>query len=72
MLETAAHNYRRNQLAYSAGGISVDDKNKEQAYSAASARLMQRFQDMTRAKKIEVNISLFSGSIGSPYSGLFY
>jgi hypothetical protein len=72
LLETAAHNYRRNQLAYSAGGISVDDKNKEQAYSAASARLMQRFQDMTRAKKIEVNISLFSGSIGSPYSGLFY
>ena len=72
LLEIAAHNYRRNQLAYSAGGISVDDKNKEQAYSAASARLMQRFQDMTRAKKIEVNISLFSGSVGSPYSGLFY
>lgn len=72
LLEVAAHNYRRNQLSYSAGGVSVDDKNKEQAYAAASARLTQRFQDMTRAKKVEINIANFSGSVGSPYSGLFY
>jgi len=72
LLEMAAHHYRRNQLAYSAGGISVDDKNKEQYYSNAAARTLQRFQDMARAKKIEINISMFSGSLGSPYSGLFY
>lgn len=72
LLEIAAHNYRRNQLAYNAGGISVDDKNKEQQYTVAASRALQRFQDMARAKKIEINISLFSGSLGSPYSGLFY
>jgi len=72
LLEIASHNYRRNQLSYSAGGVSVDDKNKDQPYSAVSARLLQRFQEMCRAKKIEINISLFSGSLGSPYSGLFY
>jgi hypothetical protein len=72
LLEIASHNYRRNQLSYSAGGVSVDDKNKEQPYAAASARLIQRFQEMCRAKKVEINISLFSGSLGSPYGGLFY
>lgn len=72
LLEIASHNYRRNQLSYAAGGVSVDDKNKDQPYSAVSARLLQRFQEMCRAKKIEINISLFSGSLGSPYGGLFY
>ena len=72
LLEIAAHHYRRNQLAYNAGGVAVDDKNKEQYYTAASERLRQRFQEMARAKKIEINIALFSGSLGSQYSGLFY
>jgi len=72
LLEIAAHHYRRNQLAYNAGGIAVDDKNKEQAYLATARQLTARFQEMARAKKIEINISLFSGSVGSPYSGLFY
>lgn len=72
LLEIAAHHYRRNQLAYNAGGIAIDDKNKEQYYSAAARQLTVRFQEMARAKKIEINISLFSGSVGSPYSGLFY
>lgn len=72
LLEISAHNYRRNQLAYSAGGLSVDDKNKEQQYAGASVRLLQRFQEMCRAKKIEINLGLFSGSVNSAYSGLFY
>ena len=72
LLEIAAHNYRRNHLPYNAGGVAVDDKNKEQAYAAKGMQMLQRFQEMARAKKIEINISLFSGSIGSPYSGLFY
>lgn len=72
LLEIAAHHYRRNQLAYNAGGVAVDDKNKEQYYTAASERMRQRFQETARSKKIEINISLFSGSLGSAYSGLFY
>jgi hypothetical protein len=72
LLETAAHHYRRNHLPYNAGGVAIDDKNKEQAYAAKSMELMQRFQEMVRAKKVEINISLFSGSIGSAYSGMFY
>jgi hypothetical protein len=72
LLETAAHHYRRNHLTYQAGGVAVDDKNKEQAYSAKSNEMRLRFQELARAKKIEINISLFAGSTGSAYSGLFY
>jgi hypothetical protein len=72
LFDMAANHYRRNQLAYSAGGMAVDDKNKEQQYLAASNRMLQLFQDAVKAKKIEINIASFSGSLGSPYSGMFY
>jgi hypothetical protein len=72
LLETAAHHYRRNHLTYQAGGVAVDDKNKEQTYAAKANEMRVRFQELARAKKIEINISLFSGSIGSAYSGLFH
>lgn len=72
LLETAAHHYRRNHLAYQAGGLAIDDKNKEQAYAAKAQEMRFRFQELARAKKIEINISLFAGSTGSAYSGLFY
>jgi hypothetical protein len=72
LFNMAANHYRRNQLAYSAGGVSVDDKNKEQQYLAASNMLQQQFREMLRAKKIEINISLFAGSLGSPYGSMFY
>lgn len=72
LLETAAHHYRRNQFAYQAGGIAVDDKNKEQAYAIKANEMRLRFQELARAKKIEINISLFAGSVGSEYSRLFY
>lgn len=72
LFDAAASHYRRNQLAYNAGGVAVDDKNKEQQYRAISNQLMSQFREMATAKKIEINISLFSGSLGSPYSGLFY
>lgn len=67
LFDMVANHYRRNQLAYNAGGVAVDDKNKEQQYRAASNQLTQQFREMLRAKKIEINISLFSGTIVSSY-----
>ena len=67
----ASNTYRRNRLPYSAGGVTVDDKNKEQEYSAAAAGLLRAFQDMVQAKKVEINIAGFSSSISSQYGNLF-
>jgi hypothetical protein len=72
LFDMVASHYRRNQLAYQAGGVAVDDKNKEQQYRAISNQLTQQFREMLRAKKIEINIGLFNGVLGSPYSGMFY
>lgn len=67
----AANTYRRNRLAYSAGGVSVDDNNKEQEYAAAGSAMLREFQDMVQAKKVEINIAGFSGSITSQYGSLY-
>jgi hypothetical protein len=72
LFDMVASHYRRNQLAYNAGGMAIDDKNKEQQYRATSNQLQQQFREMLRAKKIEINISMFSGTLSSPYSGMFY
>ena len=72
LMDIAANNYRRNDLQYNAGGVTVADKAKEQFYAAASARMLGEFKEQVRAKKMEINISLFTGSISSQYSGLFY
>jgi hypothetical protein len=72
LFDMVSSHYRRNQLAYNAGGLSIDDKNKEQQYRAASNQLTQQFREMLRAKKMEINIGLFSGNLNSSYSGIFY
>ena len=67
----AANTYRRNRLSYSAGGVSVDDNNKEREYAAAGSGMLREFQDMVQAKKVEINIAGFSGNIPSQYGSLF-
>jgi len=71
LLQIAAANYRRNHLPYNAGGVSVDDKNKARAYEEYANVTMRDFRDMVQAKKVEINIASFSGSISSNYSGTF-
>lgn len=68
LLVMAAHNYRRNQLAYSAGGVSVDDKNKEGPYLAYGNQLLQGYKDWVLNKKVELNTQMFMGQIASPFS----
>lgn len=61
----AASNMEANHLAYSAGGVTVDDKNKASEYEQLSAKYMQEFIRWMRHKKREINISLaYTGSIG--------
>jgi hypothetical protein len=68
----AANTYRRNRLSYNAGGVAVDDQNKEQEYAAAGSSMLREFQDMVQAKKVEINIAGFSGSVNSQYGSMFY
>jgi hypothetical protein len=66
----AAKHYRRNQLAYTAGGLSVDDKNKAQEYEAIGDRMFQEYVKWCRMVKIQINKEAWDGTFGSGYDGL--
>ena len=66
---TAGNHYRRNRLMHQAGGTAVDDKNKEQEYMREGQRLWAEYKDWLMAKKVELNMRTFSGSVLSSYSG---
>lgn len=69
LLRMAAHNYARNSLQYSAGGVSVRDKTKDQQYISMSKDLQAEFISWMEAKKVEINAELAFGGI---YSWQFY
>ena len=68
----AAHNYRRNHLPYNAGGVAVDDRNKEPQYLQMGNKLLDDWKEFVRIKKYEINTGLFVGSVNSIYGGLFH
>ncbi len=56
LYKMAAHAYRRNALAYSAGGISIDDQNKSKEYEEIGEMLSQEFTTWMRAEKRQLNM----------------
>lgn len=56
LLFMAAHRFRRNSLPYSAGGVSVQDQEKEKAYEAAGDRLWQQYRDWVARVKLALNV----------------
>jgi hypothetical protein len=62
-----AEQYRRNQLSYSAGGIAVDDQNKEPAYERAGQARWQAYREWVRATKASINLESCYGEVTSNY-----
>jgi len=62
-----AEQYRRNQLSYSAGGIAVDDQNKEPAYERAGQTRWQAYKEWVRATKASINLESCYGEVTSNY-----
>lgn len=62
-----AEQYRRNQLPYSAGGVSVDDQNKEASYERAGQARWQAYREWVRATKAAINLEGCWGSVTSNY-----
>lgn len=67
LYQAAAHNYRRNHLAYAAAGVSIDDKAKAPEYEQiAQARLMA-YEKWVRDRKRFINAQQAYGTLVSPY-----
>lgn len=62
-----AEQYRRNQLAYTAAGMSVDDQNKEASYERAGQARWQAYREWVRATKASINLESCYGEVTSNY-----
>lgn len=71
LLVMAAHHYRRLRLINTGGGIVVDDKNKEREYLQMGMKLLDDYKSFVTLKKIQINVSSFSGASLSDYSRLY-
>ena len=63
LLFMGAHRFRRNQLSYNAGGLTVDDQNKYQQYDSAGARLWEEYKQWVAQAKRSINVDLGWGTI---------
>lgn len=62
-----AEQYRRNQFNYSAGGLTVDDQNKEVAYERAGQARWQAYREWVRLTKASINLEGCYGEVTSNY-----
>lgn len=67
LIEMAAVSYARNHLGYTAGGLSVDDKNKQESYLVLAKQLLSDWRTFIKERKLELNISEGYGTLGSDY-----
>jgi hypothetical protein len=67
LYQLAARWYRRVHLPYSAGGVSIDDKNKSQEYELIGQKLWEEYKIWVLHKKVQINADSAWGSVSSPY-----
>jgi hypothetical protein len=68
LFRIVAEYYRKNHLAYQAGGIAVDDMNKAAEYDQAADRRWDGFTKWTTSNKMSKNVEEGWGEIDSQYA----
>jgi hypothetical protein len=72
LMRIAADHYRRNRLPSQHGGLTVDDKNKDNPYWEIAQQLLSDWRLWMLQKKIELNAKSALGSLHSDYSRHYY
>lgn len=62
LYDIASRSYERDRLPYSAGGMTIDDKNKSQSYIRFAESAKQTFEERLAEKKRSLNMMQFFGS----------
>ena len=68
LLRGAAIHQASNELAYSAGGVSVDDNNKAQLFDALADKLSQEFEQLASSVKMSQNVAQVYGNKYSEFA----
>lgn len=69
LYQLAAKHYRRAHLAYSAGGVQLDDKNKAPEYEQVGGLMCAQYTQWVRVDKARINRENWTGTFGSGYGG---
>lgn len=69
LFATAADYHRRGMLPYAAGGVSIDDLNKERSYLQASEMLRERYTKWCKMTRAKISVAGGFGSVGSGLGG---
>lgn len=72
LLESAAFHFRRSRLKHQAGGLEIDDLNREREYLGASQSFRQEWRQFVIQTRTQMNIADMFGSSASPYLGSSY
>lgn len=67
LMRIGALHYFRNQLPYSSGGLSVDDKHKGETYMQLAENELSKFKMFVQEKKFEMNINGGFAWLPGPY-----
>lgn len=70
LLKIGSHHYNRNQLGYSSGGLSVDDKSKGPLYLQLAEQESQKFRMFCQERKFEINVMGGFGYLSGPYGSV--
>lgn len=68
LMRSAAYWYERNRLSTSAGGVTVDDRNKMQTYMMMAESLYKQWEQFIIDKKVSINVARCYGVVSSPYT----
>ena len=71
LFSLAANYYRREHLPYSASGLSIDDKDKAEAYMQAAEINGLKFKEFVERRKAELNILGGFLFLEGPYSNVW-
>jgi len=69
LMRTAARKYLRDDLQYSAGGLSVNDKRKWDAYENLGQKLIDEWRSWAKQEKVRLNSHACYGNLGSAAFG---
>ena len=73
LLKMIANRYRRNTLRYSAGGITIADQERADAYQKEADKALDMYREWCQQIQVQTNISMGYGSIApSPYRRGYY
>ncbi len=65
LMRMAARKYLRDDLQYSAGGLTINDKAKWDAYEKLGDKLVEEWRAWAKQKKVQLNSQDCYGAIGS-------